>query len=188
MITILIISYFLGAIPTGLIVSKYYNNDIRKSGSGNIGATNMLRVLGQKPAVITLAADIVKGVVAVMIAKTFDTQEIAQLLAGITVVAGHIYPVWLAFRGGKGIATSFGVFLMLSPLTALVALAVWVCVFYRTRISSAAAVTAIIVTPVFSLFINKLLMTIVIIIIAMLVLYKHKDNIKRLIDREEKRL
>lgn len=185
---ILIISYILGSIPTGLIISKkYYYTDIRDIGSKNIGATNMMRVLGKKPAIITLGIDILKGIVAVLIAKIFGSTMI-QSFAAIFVVIGHIYPVWLNFRGGKGIATSLGAFIVLSPSTALFAAVIWGAVFYRTRISSAAAITAIICTPVFSLFVNTIIITLAILSIALFSLYNHKENIKRLFDNMEKKI
>src|SRR5260370_19619173 len=128
-------AYFLGSIPFGLVLAKLLaGSDIRKSGSGNIGATNVARVVGPSAGILTLVLDVAKGAAAVWLAGRFTEQSSAAMtVAGVAVLLGHCFPVWLKFKGGKGVATALGVFLMLAPLAALGSLFVFIVVSVAWR-------------------------------------------------------
>ncbi len=185
---LLLISYLLGSIPSGLILSKILNKgDIRKSGSGNIGATNALRVGGRLLGALTLIFDLLKGLVAIIMAMVFEQKFIA--IYGFVCILGHIFPVWLKFRGGKGVATVLGVILALNPLVGLAMAIIWIIIFICFKISSVASLI--------SLFLATLALiitdtnygnSIFLILILMLIVYKHKDNIIRLYRGEESKI
>jgi glycerol-3-phosphate acyltransferase PlsY len=183
----LIAGYLLGSIPFGLVLTRLAGlGDIRAIGSGNIGATNVLRT-GNKPlALAVLLLDSGKGAIAVLLAAQFGEQ--AALAAGLGAVLGHLYPVWLGFKGGKGMATALGTLLALSWPVGLIACAVWLLVALIFRISSAAALTAIATTPVAALIIYTPALAAVALLIAALVWYKHAANIRRLLDGTEPRI
>jgi glycerol-3-phosphate acyltransferase PlsY len=179
--------YLLGSIPFGLVLTRLAGlGDIRKIGSGNIGATNVLRT-GNKPlALAVLLLDSGKGAVAVLLAARFG--ENPALAAALGAVLGHLYPVWLGFKGGKGVATTLGTLLALSWPVGLIACAVWLLVALIFRISSAAALTALATTPVAALLIYTPTLAAVALLIAALVWYKHAANIRRLLDGTEPRI
>ncbi len=179
--------YLLGSIPFGLVLTRLAGlGDIRAIGSGNIGATNVLRT-GNKPlALAVLLLDSGKGAIAVLLAAQFGEQT--ALAAGLGAVLGHLYPVWLGFKGGKGMATALGTLLALSWPVGLIACAVWLLVALIFRISSAAALTAIATTPVAALIIYTPALAAVALLIAALVWYKHAANIRRLLDGTEPRI
>jgi len=183
----LIGGYLLGAIPFGLVLTRVAGlGDIRKIGSGNIGATNVLRT-GNKPlALAVLLLDSGKGAIAVLLAA--QTGEQAALAAGLGAVLGHLFPVWLGFKGGKGVATTLGTLLALAWPVGLIACAVWLAVALIFRISSAAALTAIATTPVAALFIKSPTLAVTALLIAALVWYKHAANIGRLLKGTEPRI
>jgi len=179
--------YLLGSIPFGLVLTRLAGRgDIRQIGSGNIGATNVLRT-GSKPlALAVLLLDSGKGAVAVLLAVRFG--ENAALAAAVGAVLGHLYPVWLGFKGGKGVATTLGTLLALSWPVGLIACAVWLLVALIFRISSAAALTALAATPVAALLIYTPTLAVVALLIAALVWYKHAANIGRLLNGTEPRI
>jgi len=179
--------YLLGSIPFGLVLTRLAGlGDIRKIGSGNIGATNVLRT-GNKPlALAVLLLDSGKGAIAVLLAARFG--EDAALAAAVGAVLGHLFPVWLGFKGGKGVATTLGTLLALAWPVGLIGCAVWLLVALIFRISSAAALTAIATTPVAALFIYTPTLAVVALLIAALVWYKHAANIRRLLDGTEPRI
>ena len=196
-----LLSYLLGSIPFGLIVTKLYGTkDIRKIGSGNIGATNVLRT-GQKGlAVITLILDGFKGYLSVsivyLLTKVFLVNEIELnstafnfyfiSLSGLSAVLGHCFPIWLKFRGGKGVATGFGVFLALNPEIVFIVLIIWILVFLLLKISSLSSLISFITLPIlFFVLKNNMSFLIVSILISTIVIFKHKENILRLIKKEE---
>ncbi|MGD0566057.1 MAG: glycerol-3-phosphate 1-O-acyltransferase PlsY [Candidatus Goldiibacteriota bacterium] len=190
----LVIPYFLGAIPTGyLIVKSRKNIDIRTVGSGNIGATNVKRVLGMKWFVIVLILDALKGFVPVFaLGAVFGAKfPWVPVIAGIAAVLGHTFTIFLKFKGGKGVATALGVFLALSPAATITAFIVFAVTVSFFRYISAGSVLAALLLPVFVLnygeggFWN--LVQITSILVAAFVIYKHKDNIKRLMDGTESR-
>ncbi len=183
----LIGSYLLGSIPFGLVLTRLAGlGDIRKIGSGNIGATNVLRTGNKALALAVLLLDSGKGAVAVLLAARFG--ENPALAAAVGAVLGHLYPVWLGFKGGKGVATTLGTLLALSWPVGLIACAVWLLVALIFRISSAAALTALATTPVAALLIYTPTLAIVALLIAALVWYKHAANIGRLLNGTEPRI
>ena len=176
--------YLIGSVPFGLVLTQLAGlGDIRKIGSGNIGATNVLRT-GNKPlALAVLLLDSGKGAIAVLLAALIN--EDAALAAGLSAVLGHLFPVWLGFRGGKGVATTLGTLLALAWPVGLIACAVWLAVALIFRISSAAALTAIATMPVAALLMRTPALAVVALLIAALVWYKHAANIGRLLNGTE---
>lgn len=180
-----LIAYLIGAIPFGLIFSRLKGVDPRLSGSGNIGATNVFRTAGPLPALLTLVFDISKGGIAVLIAKSLSIEP--SWIAGLGAIIGHMFPVYLKFKGGKGVATTLGTFMALSPLGGTVIIAIWLVVAFITRYSSAAAILSIGLSPlVFSLLGDDMILFTV--LVAPMVIFKHRDNIKRLLNGTEKKI
>lgn len=203
-ISLLILSgYIFGSIPFGYIICKIFNyGDIRKTGSGNIGATNVLRTGNKLLALLTLFLDsgkIIPIILAFKISSTYYYSEEAFkhspseiiticLLVGLGGVLGHCFPVWLKFKGGKGVATTLGVLLAAVPLTGLAACLVWLMSFLAARISSLAALSAMLVAPAITLIFYGSSAAIINVLISILVFIRHKDNIKRLMKGEEPRV
>jgi acyl phosphate:glycerol-3-phosphate acyltransferase len=192
-ILLLAAAYFLGSIPFGLILAKLFaGSDIRKSGSGNIGATNVARVAGPAPGILTLLLDVAKGYAAVWLAARFtDQSSTAMALAAVAALIGHCFPVWLKFKGGKGVATALGVFLMLAPLAALGSLLVFILVSITWRYVSLGSVSAAAVMPLLLYFLwapghaPPLIVDLGTLFASALVIFKHDANLQRLIDGEE---
>jgi len=192
-ILLLAAAYILGSIPFGLILAKLFaGSDIRKSGSGNIGATNVARVVGPSAGILTLVLDVAKGSAAVWLAGRFTGQSsTAMTLAAIAVLLGHCFPVWLKFKGGKGVATALGVFLMLAPLAALGALLVFILVSIAWRYVSLGSVSAAAAMPLLMYFLwapghaPPLVVDFGTIFAAALVIFKHDANLQRLVDGKE---
>ncbi len=195
-----LLGYLLGSIPTGFLVAQAKGVDIRAVGSGNIGATNVLRVLGKPAGIFVLLADAFKGWVAVALMTRLilpavglgadaATGEICQIIAGVCAILGHNYTCWLQFKGGKGIATSAGVLLALVPWALLIILTIWVLVIAVTRYVSLGSVLASAALP-FASWVTNESTTKVLVTGAMgaLALYKHRANIQRLIRGTESRL
>ncbi|MEE9523260.1 MAG: glycerol-3-phosphate 1-O-acyltransferase PlsY [Thermodesulfovibrionales bacterium] len=186
---LVIVSFMTGSIPVGLLVAKEKGVDIRKMGSGNIGATNVMRTVGKREALITLIGDILKGIIPVLLAWRFFPDNIRVGIVGLAAIAGHNFSVFLKFRGGKGVATSLGVLLAFSPISALFTIAVWISVFSITKISSLSALFAFILLPLNIYLIDnsegKFLISL---IITVLIVIKHKDNIIRLMHGDESRM
>jgi glycerol-3-phosphate acyltransferase PlsY len=193
-------AYLLGSIPTGFLVAKARGIDIRTVGSGNIGATNVFRFLGKPAGIFVLFADALKGWLAVFAIRGFVTmlfhlpadqmtQEWLKICAGVCAVLGHNFTCWLHFKGGKGIATSAGVLVALVPKSLLIILAVWIIVFVLTRYVSLASICASFALP-FAAWLTHESVTMVVITaaLAVLAIYKHKTNIKRLLNGTESRL
>lgn len=144
----LLLGYLIGSLPTGLIVIRLLRGiDIRRYGSGNIGATNVFRVAGLPTAALVLAVDMLKGAIPVLLARAWDQPPLVAVLGGLAAIAGHNWSIFLRFSGGKGIATSFGVLLALSPASAGVAAAVWLLVVSVTRYASLASLLGIAAVP-----------------------------------------
>jgi glycerol-3-phosphate acyltransferase PlsY len=180
-ILLVIAAYFLGSIPTGLLLGKVFGVDIRTTGSGNIGATNVYRTLGKKVGVLTLAGDCLKGLIPVLAMKFLGFPDLWIALAGLAAFLGHVYPVFLGFKGGKGVATALGVFLGISPLAVLLSLVIFLLVVWKWRYVSLASITAAAVVPVFIIVIeHKSIPTLLAVIVASIVIQKHRDNIERL--------
>lgn len=193
-------AYLLGSIPTGFLVAKARGVDIRTVGSGNIGATNVFRFLGKPAGIFVLFADALKGWLAVVIVTRIVTnafripgdqmaQEWLAICAGVAAILGHNFTCWLHFKGGKGIATSAGVLTALVPLSLLIILSVWIIVFAFSRYVSLASICASFTLPFAAWFTHESLTMIVITAaLAVLAIYKHKANIKRLLNGTESRL
>ena len=186
-------AYLLGSIPFGLILSKLFGaGDVRKAGSGNVGATNVARVAGPLAGILTLVLDAAKGAAAVWLAARFANQGAAWMtIAGLAALIGHCFPVWLRFRGGKGVATAAGMFLMLSPLAGLSAIAVFVLVVVSWRYVSLGSIAAAAAMPMLIYFLwaphhaPPLAVTFGAFAAAILVVYKHDANVQRLVEGRE---
>ncbi len=204
-IIVAVAAYLLGSIPSGFLVAKAKGIDIRNVGSGNIGATNAMRVLGKPAGIFVLLMDAAKGFVACFLAAEIciyysgsfngwlpsrETANHFMLIAGIFAVLGHNYTCWLKFKGGKGIATTAGVFLALAPLALLVALVVFILAVVVTKYVSVGSIAAAIALPVtvWIMSPHNLFLCIVTTALGVLAIYKHKANIQRLMAGTENRL
>jgi glycerol-3-phosphate acyltransferase PlsY len=182
-----IIGYLLGSIPFGLMLSWAAGyGDIREIGSGNIGATNVLRTGNKGLAALTLVLDFGKGLAAVAIASHWGEQT--ALAAGLFSVIGHMFPVWLGFRGGKGAATALGMLVALCWPVAVIAVAIWLIVVFAFRYSSLAALLGSATSGVIAPFLSDRATAIVIAIVALLIILRHEANIRRLIAGREPRI
>jgi glycerol-3-phosphate acyltransferase PlsY len=181
-LVIVALAYLVGSIPFGLILSKLFaKRDIRSAGSGNIGATNVMRVLGKKLGVLTLMFDILKGAIFVILAEVVTHSEIWASLAGLAAFLGHLYPIYLKFRGGKGVATSVGIFLFLAPYALLVDIVIFLLVVYQTRYVSLGSIIAAALLPVILLvFSYSYVYVILAVIMGGFIILRHRDNIQRL--------
>jgi glycerol-3-phosphate acyltransferase PlsY len=180
-----IISYILGSIPFGLIFSNAFGHgDIRKIGSGNIGATNALRTGNKLLAFLTLFFDVAKGFVAVYICRELYSNSFAAL-ASIFVLLGHIFPVWLGFKGGKGVATALGVFAALNWMVVVGVCALWLLVFSFTRISSISSLMSIGYSSIIAYLFDTYLTALLCLCIAALIVFTHRQNIIRLLTGKE---
>lgn len=195
-LALILLAYLLGSIPTAVWVSKYFFNvDIRDYGSGNAGATNTYRVLGYKWGTLVMVIDMLKGFAAVKLAYLlpfYVADEFArtnfQIGLGLCAVLGHIYPIWAQFRGGKGVATLFGLVLGISPLTALCCSGVFLLVLFLTRFVSLSSILASLAFPVFILVIFNVdnpAYRIFAVAVALLVMLTHQKNISRLLKGSE---
>ncbi|MBP5399407.1 MAG: glycerol-3-phosphate 1-O-acyltransferase PlsY [Alphaproteobacteria bacterium] len=194
--------YFLGSIPFGLVLCYLAGlGDIRKIGSGNIGTTNVLRTGRKDLALLTLLLDASKAGIAAWVAGHFAPQTsemflgimtktnlLAALVAGSCAVLGHNFPVWLKFKGGKGVASAFGFILVISPMLALMAFGTWLVMVIAFRYSSLAAITAAVMTPLYAYFVESEVQTVFFTLIALLVLVRHHANISRLLKGTESKV
>jgi glycerol-3-phosphate acyltransferase PlsY len=198
--TAIIAAYLIGAIPFGLLVGRFFGvRDIRQLGSGNIGATNVQRALGMKAAIWVYLLDIGKGAGAILIAavltQTAVSKDLFLVLVGLAAIVGHVFPVYLNFRGGKGVATAFGVLLVLLPLETLVAGAVFLLLVYLTHYISVASIAAALTFPaavtVEQAFLNQEVSRVywfLAAVIGVLVPVTHRHNIRRLLAGTERRV
>ena len=187
MLLALATGYLLGSIPFGLLLTRFTGHgDLRDIGSGNIGATNVLRTGSKALAAATLLLDMAKGAAAVLIALHFWPEGVKLAAAG--VVLGHLYPVWLKFSGGKGVATVLGVLIALIPQAATIYAVVWIAMFLLLRISSVAGMAAAASAPVSAIVLQQDYYFPLLLCIALLVIWKHKDNIGRLLKGTEPRI
>src|SRR5437899_2556802 len=175
-----LLGYLLGSVPFGLILTRLAGTqDLRSIGSGNIGATNVLRTGRKGLAAATLICDALKGTLAVVIAGTFGGPN-AAMLAALGAFLGHLFPVWLKFRGGKGVAVYIGVLLGLFWPAALVFCVIWLATAFTSRYSSLSALVASFVTPIFLWWFGHLALASLFAVLTMLLFYVHRENIKRL--------
>ena len=183
----LLLGYLLGSIPFGVLLTRMAGaGDLRQIGSGNIGATNVLRTGRKGLAAATLLLDLTKGAAAVLLAERLLPGT--GVLAGLGAFFGHCYPVWLRFRGGKGVATLMGIVVALHWPSGLVYAAVWLGLLAALRISSLAGITAAIGAPVSAAFWGRIDLVLLFLALALVVLWKHRDNIDRLLSGTEPRI
>lgn len=189
-ILLLITAYLTGSISSAIIISRLKGlEDPRKVGSGNPGATNVLRSGDKSAAALTLLGDILKGLVPVLVAKLLGVGPLWVAVIGLATFLGHLYPVYYKFKGGKGVATAGGVLLGLSPLSVLILIVIWVAVAWRTHYSSLAALIAAISSPLFiaqTTHINAY--TALAAVIALFLVWRHRDNVQRLLNGTESKI
>ena len=199
--TLLVGSYLLGSIPFGYLAGRLVGIDIRQAGSGNVGATNVVRVLGKGYGYPVFALDFLKGFGAVKISmlmapgqpSEWNSPEIVGILAAMSSILGHLYPPWLKFKGGKGVATSAGALLALTPVATLIGIAIWIIVFWLTRYVSLASITAAVVLPIVILVVSSqdqhkpkpLVYSSA--CVAAVVIWRHRSNLSRLMRGTEPR-
>jgi acyl phosphate:glycerol-3-phosphate acyltransferase len=196
-----ILGYLLGSCPTGLLISRARGVDIREHGSGNIGATNVLRVMGKRWGYLVFALDALKGFAAVRLALVLASflnpggpyRDLVGIAGGLAAILGHTFPVWLRFRGGKGVATSAGVLLGLMPIAVVSVFLVWLVLFKLTRYVSVASIGAAFALPIFVAVYLRIKMVAgesllpFSILIAGVVIWRHRANIQRLLHGNEQR-
>ncbi|MDR6102063.1 glycerol-3-phosphate acyltransferase PlsY [Agrobacterium larrymoorei] len=183
-----IIGYLLGSIPFGLLLTRAAGlGDVRQIGSGNIGATNVLRTGNKKLAAATLLCDAFKGTAAVLIANALWGYE-ASLVAGFFAFLGHLFPVWLGFKGGKGVATYIGVLLGAAPLMMLAFAAIWLITAFVTKYSSLSALVAMLVIPIVLWILGPEKTALLVTILSVISWYMHRENIKRLLAGTESKI
>lgn len=193
---LLILCYFVGSIPTAYIIGKIQNIDIRKVGSGNVGATNTARILGKKWAILVLIVDILKGLTAVFLARLILKEENPHggyiLMAGLFSVLGHIFPIWLNFKGGKGVATVCGIVIALSPFQAYIAFSIFITTIYISKFVSLSSILGAISLPIsFFLFFNfeqNSVLFYFFAALAVIISVMHVKNIKRLLNGTESKI
>ncbi len=184
----LVLGYTLGSIPFGLLIAHFAGHgDIRNIGSGNIGATNVLRTGSKKLAIFTLGLDMAKASVAALIAAHFFG-FIPSLLAGGAALFGHCYPVWLKFKGGKGVATYFGVLMAISWMVCLVAAVIWIASALLTRIVSLSGIITSIAVPVAAYFLGYEKVSLLCVALGAIIILRHKENIGRILAKTEPKL
>ncbi len=184
-ISILFLCYLLGSFPTGFLFGKYLKNiDLRKMGSGSTGATNVLRNVGKWPALFVFIIDVLKGFIAVKISYILISESIYEVLAGSLAVSGHIWPIWLKGKGGKAVATGLGIFIALSWQVGLASFGIFLLVLSFSKFVSLSSITASFLLPIF-MFLNLGKMDhpyfIFSVLVAVLIIGKHKTNIARII-------
>lgn len=190
----IIAAYLIGSLSFAVIVSKYYGmDDPRTYGSGNPGATNVLRSGKKKAAALTLLGDAVKGLVAVILARCLQNalglSDATIALVAIAALVGHMWPIFFNFKGGKGVATALGVLLALSPATALLCALIWLVMAFGFKVSSLAALVATVCAPIFAFFMMPhASWAWATVFIATLVLYRHKSNIQNLLQGKESKI
>jgi len=181
-------AFIMGSIPVGMLVAKAKGIDLKKVGSGNIGATNVLRSLGKGPAALTLIGDMLKGTLAVALGKYFGLGTFYEGIIGFSAILGHNFSVFLGFRGGKGVATSLGVFILYSPRTALITFVIWIAVVITTKYSSLGALISFGLLPLNIILFDSKEKLPVALLVTLLILIRHTDNIQRLMKGTERKI
>ena len=183
----LILGYLLGSIPSGWIAGRWLKGmDLRELGSGSTGATNVLRQVGKGPALVVFLIDVGKGAAAVLIARALGLGDWIQVLAGLTALAGHIWPMWLNFKGGKAVATGFGMFLGLAWPVGLASFGVFLLTLWLFRIVSLSSVLAAVSLPLLMIRFSGIGSYILVALVAMgLVLWRHRSNLSRILEGSE---
>lgn len=184
------IAYLMGSIPTGVLIASYFGGkDVTKEGSGNIGATNVGRVVGKKAGLFTLLGDIIKGVIPVVLALIISGSPFIVSAVALAAFLGHIFPIFNDFKGGKGVATALGIFAVVSPSSALAAVVIFAFFLYTWRYVSLGSIVAAGAMPaLMGIFAESKSYIVLSLIIGGFVIYRHRDNIKRLLEGDENRL
>ena len=190
--SLIIIFYLIGSLPFALILTKLSGfGDIRNIGSGNVGATNVLRTGNKYLAFIVLSLDIIKGFIPLIILQFYfeDLSLLNKIILGHFAIIGHIFPIWLKFKGGKGVATYIGFLFSINPYIGLLFLILWIAVALTTKYSSLGSLIAILVAPMYFIFINfNLFIGIFFIYLSLIIYLKHSENIKRLLNKTESKI
>ena len=182
------IAFLLGSVPTGLLIAKSRGIDPRTTGSGNIGATNILRTTGKGAAALTLAGDMLKGMIVVSVSIAAGKETTAVGLIGIAAVLGHDFSIFLRLKGGKGVATSFGVLAVYAPQTALLTGIIWLMTARMSRYSSLGALVSFGMLPLTIAVCDSREKLLAAVVLALLIFIKHRDNIKRLLKGQESKI
>ena len=187
-ILLALLSYLLGSIPSGLILGKILNKpDLRKQGSGNIGATNAFRVAGKLLGALTLILDVTKGLLTVLLAQIFEAEFAA--FYGLICIIGHVFPIWLKFKGGKGIATALGVVLGTHPILGVLLSVLWIIIFKVSRTSSLASLISLTIAVLTACMLaDHYINSIFLVMGLILIVFRHKDNIVRLYHGKENKI
>lgn len=188
-IPLIIMSYFIGNISPSVIISRRYNNsDIREHGSGNAGATNVMRVMGKKAGIIVFLIDMLKGILPTALGMYFGNIEVG-FFCGVSAVLGHIFPMLLGFKGGKGVATSLGVGLVLAPLYALTGFLVFGLIVMKTKYVSLGSIMGTLTFPILQIAtVRNPVVVVMSFVLGMLIVYSHRANIKRLLSGTENKI
>ena len=186
-LVVLIYSYILGSIPFGLIITKIFlNKDIRELGSGNIGTTNVLRTGKKSLAIVTLLLDIIKGYVSILISTIYFNDLI--FLSALICFIGHIFPIWLNFKGGKGVAVYLGIIIALSFPLAIVFSISWIVIAFIFKYSSVSSILGSLSVLLYSIILNNFLLSFFLFIIFIIILFTHRENIQRLKNSKERKI
>ncbi len=181
-IALILAAYLLGSVPTGYILGRLAGVDVRKAGSGNVGATNVARVVGKTRGALTLIVDVGKGWLAVFVARQLEMSLLCVTLVGIAVFLGHLYPIFLRFHGGKGVATALGVFLALAPGATLVLIGIFALTVAASRVVSLGSMSAALAAPVVFWLLGLPPMVVAMGgAIALMIIWRHRSNIQRLL-------
>ncbi len=187
-IFIALFGYLLGSVPTGLLLTKLFSKiDPRKMGSKSIGATNIFRTAGKGLGILTLVGDLLKGTVPVFIAIQWGESDLWIAIAGLTAILGHIFPIFLGFKGGKGVATALGIYLVISPIAVFIEFLIFAGIVWKWRFISLGSITCATTIPILIAYFrsDSKAYFIISVIIAALVLYRHQTNISRLLQGTE---
>jgi len=183
------VGYFVGSIPFAFLLSRHRGIDLRRTGSGNVGASNVLRTTGVRAALLAMVLDGVKGTIAVLIAQLLSAGAVAAVIAAFESVIGHVYPIWLRFRGGKGVATAAGAFAVLAPEALAIAASVFVVAVLATRFISVGSVAAALTLALVATFSDApVVVAIGATASALIIIYRHRDNLARLVAGTERRI
>ena len=181
---IILLSYLMGSIPFGFILTKLIlKQDIRKIGSGNIGATNALRTGNKLIAYLTLTLDVLKAIIPLIIIKFYYEDYI--YISSLSVFLGHVFPIWLKFKGGKGVATYVGILFCINLHVGIIFIISWLIIFLLFKYSSLASILSTLIIPFYTLFFNNFDHKYFYMIMFILIFYTHRENVKRLINKEE---
>lgn len=187
-ILLIVFGYLMGSVPVGFILGSRSGIDVRAVGSGNVGATNVARVVGKGQGILTLIADTAKGFLPVILAMQLGASLAATVLVGAAAFLGHLYPIFLKFKGGKGVATALGVFLAVAPMATLVLVALFACTVLASRIVSLSSILTAVAAPIiFWLFSYPPLVVGMAAFIALAITYRHRSNIRRMMNGSEPR-